>query len=246
MKMVFLGTGGSGGPPGRAHNCILIETKDTRILLDAGEDCSWRLEEYGLTLCDLDTVYVSHLHVDHYIGLFDASVRALAHGCRRLTLAIAEPLVQHIDTVLGILPASIRGNARLLLLHGDNENTLGDIVLKPIKSCHAVECFGLVVSQHGVKVVYTADTSEPCPNILRYSRDATIIVHEAALPSGLEELAKEKGHTTVSQLIKLAKQQRSSLVASVHLSIESLRELQYSRDLPNNVIVPGDHTIIAL
>jgi ribonuclease Z len=63
MVMVwFLGTAGAGGIPGRAKNCILVDTGEERILLDAGPGCAERLGEVGYSVCKLDYIFISHSH----------------------------------------------------------------------------------------------------------------------------------------------------------------------------------------
>lgn len=65
MEVVFLGTGGP-RPAGRAASCnlILIHGK-ARLLVDAGSGAFTRLGELGIGLNDLDTILLTHLHIDH-------------------------------------------------------------------------------------------------------------------------------------------------------------------------------------
>jgi len=59
---------GSGGPRmvGRAasSNAIVLDGK-ARILVDAGSGAAVRLGEAGLDIEDLDTILLTHLHIDH-------------------------------------------------------------------------------------------------------------------------------------------------------------------------------------
>ena len=65
MEVVFLGTGGPRAA-GRAASCnlILIHGK-ARLLVDAGSGAFTRLGELDIGLHDLDTILLTHLHVDH-------------------------------------------------------------------------------------------------------------------------------------------------------------------------------------
>jgi ribonuclease BN (tRNA processing enzyme) len=65
MEAVFLGTGGPRAA-GRAASCnlILIDGR-ARLLVDAGSGAFTRLGELGIGLHDLDTILLTHLHIDH-------------------------------------------------------------------------------------------------------------------------------------------------------------------------------------
>lgn len=53
-------------------NCILLQSGETNLLLDAGISCrkiTQRLKECGLTPADLTGILVTHEHTDHVAGL---------------------------------------------------------------------------------------------------------------------------------------------------------------------------------
>jgi ribonuclease BN (tRNA processing enzyme) len=68
MKITFLGSGSAFSTENFQSN-MLIESNGERMLFDCGGDIRWSLKEKGLSLSDIDAVYVSHLHADHTGGL---------------------------------------------------------------------------------------------------------------------------------------------------------------------------------
>ena len=57
---------------GSSGNCYLIRTEKTNVLLDAGISCRSiknLLAEQGLTLSDIQAIFVSHEHSDHIQGI---------------------------------------------------------------------------------------------------------------------------------------------------------------------------------
>ena len=68
LSVVFLGTGGSVPSARRATACVLIRSGGARILVDAGEGAQRQMIN-STGLVQVDDIYVTHFHADHYLGL---------------------------------------------------------------------------------------------------------------------------------------------------------------------------------
>src|SRR4051794_41296498 len=68
LSVVFLGTGGSVPSARRATACILIRAGGSRILVDAGEGAQRQMIN-STGLVQVDDIYITHFHADHYLGL---------------------------------------------------------------------------------------------------------------------------------------------------------------------------------
>lgn len=68
LSVVFLGTGGSVPTARRATACLLARIGGERILFDCGEG-SQRQMQRSTGLVQLDEIYLTHYHADHYLGL---------------------------------------------------------------------------------------------------------------------------------------------------------------------------------
>ncbi len=243
-RIFFLGTAGAGGMPGRAMNCILIETSKERIVLDFGEGCGQRLEQHGYTLCDFNLVYISHLHMDHYNGLFDAVVRSSIRGCNKLVLAAAGGVYRGLNNIVELLPRSIRSNVVFIKIPLDGLR-IGSFFLKPIPVNHSIETYGLYIEVSGKRIVYSADTM-PTRGIINLLNNVDLLIHEVTLPSNKSDLSPILGHTSVSQALKLKEMMnQDSILAIVHTTTESMKELR-EISLPRGVLVPYDHTILGI
>src|SRR5580693_1748730 len=65
LEVVVLGSGGP-RPFGRGGSSYIVEVEGTpRILVDAGPGAFIRIGELGLDLSKVDTVLLTHLHIDH-------------------------------------------------------------------------------------------------------------------------------------------------------------------------------------
>ena len=68
LSVVFLGTGGSVPSARRATACVLIRAGGSRILVDAGEGAQRQMIN-STGLVQVDEIYITHFHADHYLGL---------------------------------------------------------------------------------------------------------------------------------------------------------------------------------
>jgi ribonuclease Z len=68
MDVVFLGTGGSVPTARRSTACVLLRVGGERLLFDCGEG-SQRQMQRSTGLVQVDEIYVTHLHADHYLGI---------------------------------------------------------------------------------------------------------------------------------------------------------------------------------
>ncbi|MDP9227721.1 MAG: MBL fold metallo-hydrolase, partial [Actinomycetota bacterium] len=68
LSVVFLGTGGSVPTARRATASVLVRRGGERLLFDAGEGTQRQmLRSTGLV--QVDDVFITHYHADHYLGL---------------------------------------------------------------------------------------------------------------------------------------------------------------------------------
>jgi ribonuclease Z len=68
LSVVFLGTGGSVPTARRATACVLTRIGGDRILFDCGEGAQRQMHR-STGLVQLDEIYLTHYHADHYLGL---------------------------------------------------------------------------------------------------------------------------------------------------------------------------------
>ncbi len=72
-------------------------------------------------------------------------------------------------------------------------------------------------SRKGRMIVISGDT-KPCEELIEFSKDADVLIHEATFDSELQEVAKEYGHTTAFQAAEIAKKACVDKLFLVHIS----------------------------
>ena len=65
-QIVMLGTGNAFLPNGRHHSFAIF---DKRHIIDAPPTALISLRQHGVKVCDIETIFITHLHADHIFGL---------------------------------------------------------------------------------------------------------------------------------------------------------------------------------
>lgn len=68
LDVVFLGTGGSVPSASRGTACVLVRRGGDRLMFDCGEGAQRQMQR-STGLVQLDELYVTHFHADHYLGV---------------------------------------------------------------------------------------------------------------------------------------------------------------------------------
>lgn len=139
LSLFFAGTAGSVPTARRGLPALLLRRGADRVLFDCGEGTQRQLLR-SVGLADLDEIFVTHFHADHWLGLpgmlktFDLrarekpltiygppGLRALLHAMRHvwggcgyeIALVELEPdgMVEHDDYVIEAFPVEHRGKA---------------------------------------------------------------------------------------------------------------------------------------
>lgn len=105
MQFVVTILGVSAAHPsyGRHPSGQVVQVQDRTYLVDCGEGTQMRMDEYGIRRAKIDHIFLSHLHGDHYFGLFGLLTSFALNGRQRpLTIHAPDPAIQAIlEVVLG-------------------------------------------------------------------------------------------------------------------------------------------------
>ena len=245
LRVVIIGSGGSDPPPGYNGPSILVDDGGSRLLLDCGEGCVQQLRRLGYQPCDIDAVYLTHAHIDHWSGLFPLMVSRIAEGCRSLRVYAH----REVADSLGVLREAAPSKIRLEIVEVDEGFRVGRMEARLAKASHTVPAYAVGVYLEGsLRIVYTGDTALTGTLLESLSAlgEPQLLAAEATLPTGKEDLAGETGHMTVTQALELREKLGAKLLVPVHLTPISLRQLLGYRRLPPGVIVPVDGVSITV
>ena len=69
MKVTLIGSGDAFGSGGRFQTCFDVQTAGARFFIDYGASAPVACAKAGIRLNDIDAIFISHLHGDHFGGL---------------------------------------------------------------------------------------------------------------------------------------------------------------------------------
>ena len=161
LDLVFVGTSGSVPSAQRAPSSLLLRRGGERLLFDCGEGTQRQLLRSSVGLIELQEVFFTHYHADHYLGL-PGMLKTFALRGRDAPLTIYGPrglkdLVGALRRVFGKLTYPVE---LVELRPGDVLARDGyDLTTFPV--AHRVESLGFVLAEHprpGRFDVETADS----------------------------------------------------------------------------------------
>ncbi len=91
IKLSIAGCGDAFGSGGRLQTCYHVAAGERAFLIDCGATALIGLERLGLDPNGVETIFISHLHGDHYAGLVWWLIHAQHVGKRTAPLTVVGP-----------------------------------------------------------------------------------------------------------------------------------------------------------
>jgi len=218
IKIVFLGTGAA-IPMKRGLPCIALRIDSDIYLFDIGEGCQKRLFAMGLSPVKIKGIFITHLHGDHYLGLFGLFQTMHLMG-RKEPLVIIAPhkLKELLEAYENIGLLNIDFPIEYIDTKPCELYRDGKIIISSFKVEHGIEAYGYKAQlKNGIAIVYTGDT-RPCRSVVEESEKADILIHESTFTSDMREEAYKEGHSTAADAGKHAYEANVKELVLFHIS----------------------------
>lgn len=242
-QLVLLGTGTPNAEPDRHGSGLAIVVNGAPYLVDAGAGVVRRANEAyqagleGLDPANLATVFLTHLHSDHTVGLPDLIFTPWVLGrespIRIFGPAGTETMAYHIREayqadiqirIEGLEPANTTGHqveskdVEAGVIFRDENVT---VTAFPVAHGGWPQAFGYRFDTPDRAIVVSGDTA-PTDAIVEYCRGCDILVHEVYSQAGWDRRAPEwqryhaASHTSAPALAELADRAQPKLLVLTH------------------------------
>lgn len=245
-KLVLLGTGNPNPDPEHSGSSLAIVVNNTPYIVDFGpgviRQASALSPRYGGTIEGLDvknikTAFLTHLHSDHTTGFPDLILTPWVmgrdeplevygpEGIKKMTKNILEAYEEDIKyRVYGLEPANNRGwrvHAHEIdegVIYKDKNITVEAF---RVEHGHWPDAFGFRFTTPDKVIVISGDT-RPCKNLIKYSKDADILVHEVYYKKSWEKKDDfwkkyhAMNHTSTHEVGQIAAEAKPGLLVLYH------------------------------
>lgn len=178
LSVVFAGTAGSVPTARRGLPATLIRRGGDRILVDCGEGTQRQLIR-SVGLADLDVVFITHLHVDHWLGL-PGMIKSFELRDRERPLTVyGPPGMRHAMQAMRAVVGRPRFGLTIVDLEKFEEVDFGDFVVAAIPARHRTEAFGYALVEDDRPGRFDAERATargvtPGPDFGRLQRGETV------------------------------------------------------------------------
>ena len=141
LDVVFLGTGGSVPTARRATACILIRAGGDRILVDCGEGAQRQMQR-SLGLVQVDDIYITHFHADHYLGVPGLLKTYELNGRETPLRIFGPPGLEDLFVALRRIMGTVSYPLELVELSGSVPVRYDTYEIRPFEVSHRVAALG--------------------------------------------------------------------------------------------------------
>lgn len=182
LELSFLGSGNAFTPNGRYWSSFLL---NGRYLFEAPPTLLPHLKRLGVSLTDIRTVFISHFHGDHFLGLPLLLLEYLHVTPRREDLYIVGPpgveeMMERLAEMAfpNLSHADAGYQRRYLEVEPNRQQTVDDVCFQAFPMKHSrgkLASFGYRLQLAGKVLAYTGDT-ELCDELFALAAEADVLV----------------------------------------------------------------------
>lgn len=250
MEIYFLGVG-EACDPNHSNTSILVNTAgNDRILLD----CGFTVPHNYFSLCEdpdeLDILWISHFHGDHFFGIPLLLLRFWEMGREKPLVICGQSGIK--EKVAQVMELAYPGFLRKLQFTLDFSEIEPGSLLKrenvlwqTAENVHSQRCLSVRIEDGCHSLFYSGD-GKPTEKTLTLATGCNMIIHESFWSD-----KTASGHGNVKICLEFAVKAKADNLALVHLSRNVRKDhkesiLKALQDAPFNALLPEEGDIFNL
>jgi ribonuclease BN (tRNA processing enzyme) len=231
MEATFIGVGEACDSNYGNTSILIKDARSGNHLLD----CGFSVPHCYFKSCsdpdELDTLWISHFHGDHFFGVPLLLLRLWEMGRRKpLEIVgqknIAEKIMAGINLAYGSLAEKLQYELNFHVLLPGKEVKIAGIKWQSARGNHSPPCLALTLNDGERKIFYSGD-GRPTPETALIASGCDLLIHEAFMLT--DEIP---GHGSIQGSINFFRQAKAKRLALVHLNRKiRLREKKHIQSL---------------
>uniref|UniRef100_A0A7V3N432 MBL fold metallo-hydrolase n=1 Tax=candidate division CPR3 bacterium TaxID=2268181 RepID=A0A7V3N432_UNCC3 len=220
MKIIFLGTNGWYDTKTGNTVCIIIETNDYTIILDAGNGIS-KLDRF-IEFDKPAYLFLSHFHLDHIEGLHTISKFRFQKGLNICGSKGIEATLNRVVAEPFTIPFNkLNFDTRCIELPDEEKKLPFKVKCLPLNHSSVTLGFRFEIDQR--IIAYCTDTGY-CENTIEIARGADLLITECALKSGQQDL--NWPHLNPQMAAQIAQTANTKQLVLTHFDAEIYKTLE--------------------
>lgn len=218
--LTFLGSAAAVPAIGHDNTYLAVEGEQSLLLIDCAGSPLQKMQLAGLDPAQLQYLLLTHRHPDHIYGFPSLMLGLWLLGCQTPLQVLGEAEgLRGAQTLLGAFypeqewPGFCPPHYHEIDLHNEAVALdLPDLLLTVAPTKHLVPSMAVKITDKttGCTVVYSGDTA-PCDTLLRLSRGADVLIHEASGP--------DYGHSSAAQAGAMAERAGAGKLYLIHYPV---------------------------
>ncbi len=215
MRLIVLGSGTCVPSLKRNAPGYYLEAEECRVLVDCGTGSLLQLEKAGESYKDLDAVFITHRHPDHFADLMPLVHALIATPEFRrekdLNIIAPEGFKEYYEKSTGsILSTFLNFTIRFIVMN--EKLDFGPFHILSAKTIHSADSIAYRFEHNDKSVVFTGDTDYD-QGIIILSENADLLVADCSFP----DAGKVKGHLCSKECGLIAQKARVKKLLLSHL-----------------------------
>ena len=212
MLLTLLGTGCPSVNCKRFGPSNLVSTNNSYILVDCGSGVTQRLKEAKVSSADIDALFLTHLHSDHVVDLYQLIISSW-HSYRTKSWKIFGPrgtkkfIKNLMDTwkdertlrIKHEKRSSVKAfNIKVVEFKKHGKIKIKDLIIeyftvdhKPVKYAYGFNFF------HQKKKLTISGDTKPCENLMKYGQLTDVLLHEVFIEDEIYSFFKMRTKKTL-------------------------------------------------
>jgi ribonuclease BN (tRNA processing enzyme) len=187
MRLTFLGTGSAMPTGGRHQAGILLEAGENRLLVDCGSGVLHRLAGTEAGYEEVDTLLLTHHHIDHVSDLTALMKAKWLAGSTSLTVAGPPGTEELVDGLLSV-HEYMQGRLDLSIREVDPGSFgLAGFDVEAMETRHSMRCHAYRLGAAGDdgEITISGDT-EAFADLASFADGSEVLVHDCSFPDDVD------------------------------------------------------------